>query len=161
MLYNVAAEKRKVPERSGAMTERKDYLLLFISLPGGRYELDRIRVMKGMFLFAQSGIPRQTERYEFVPYDWGPFSRDVYTDLEALQSDGLLVAVPEGSRYAAYRVTDAGRQRAEHVQPTLPADATRRLGEIKATVTSKSFLELLEYVYERHSAFAQRRRLRR
>ena len=143
------------------MTERKDYLLLFISLTGGRYGLDRIRLMKGMFLFAQSGIPGPEERYEFVPYDWGPFSRDVYEDLEGLQATGLLLAMPEGSRYAEYRATDVGLGQAKELQRTLPNDATHRLAEIKATVTSMSFLELLEYVYQRYSAFAGRSRLRR
>jgi len=141
--------------------ERKDYLLLFISLPGGRYALDRIRLMKGMFLFAQTGIPGPRERYEFEPYDWGPFSRDVYRDLEALEAAGLLVAVPEGSRYAEYRVTDLGRQHADALQHGLPTATTKCLAEIKATVTSKSFLELLEYVYQRYSDFAERSRLRR
>jgi uncharacterized protein YwgA len=161
MLYNGAESSPKIAGRSGVMMERKDYLLLFISLPSGKYGLDRIRIMKGMFLFAQSDVPGRRERYEFEPYDWGPFSRDVYRDLEALQAAGLLVAVPEGSRYAEYRATDLGREHAEGLQRGLPTATTECLAEIKATVTSKSFLELLEYVYERYSRFAERSRLRR
>ena len=80
------------------MLNRRDFLLLFIGLPGDRYGLDRIRIMKGMFLFAESGFPKPGERYEFQPYDWGPFSRDVYQDLEALQVAGLVAVSPEGSR---------------------------------------------------------------
>jgi uncharacterized protein YwgA len=148
-------------ERGERMPNRKDYLLLFVSLPGGRYGLDRIRLMKGMFLFAQSNLVGARERYEFQPYDWGPFSRDIYRDLDALQEGALLAAFPEGSRYAEYRVTELGRQQTERLQRSLPAQITDCLAEIKVTVTSKSFLELLEYVYERYSRFAERSRLRR
>lgn len=138
----------------------EDYLLVFISLPTGRYPLDRVRLMKGMFLLSEEAPQDMHRLYDFVPYDWGPFSRGVYRDLENLQARGLVAT--EGSEpYESYRLTEIGHERALTLLKSLPESVVQKLAEVKNLTTSMSFLDLLEYVYNRHPDYAQRSKLRR
>jgi len=54
--------------------------------------------MKGLFLFNQEiakrfrteHLPSENEMYQFFPWSFGPFSKDVYTDLDFLMSTGFI-----------------------------------------------------------------------
>ena len=72
------------------MTARQDWLLSFI-VGTEHYDswVDRIRLMKGMFLFQEEGDAPPELDYDFQPYDYGPFTREVYDDLEELKSSGV------------------------------------------------------------------------
>jgi uncharacterized protein YwgA len=142
------------------MNPSKDYLLLFVNAPGGQYPLDRIRTMKGMFLLSQEASIGLANLYEFRAYDWGPFSTDVYRDLDVLLTDGLIATDQDiRHRYETYRVTSLGEQRATGLD--IPDRVRQKIGELKALATSMSFLDLLEHVYERHPEYARRSKLRR
>jgi len=56
-------------------------------------------LMKYAFLFQMEGRSRQPI-YNFVPYKFGPFTKEVYSDLYALQDEGLL-SVKKGGRTAS------------------------------------------------------------
>lgn len=144
------------------MLSREDYVLLLISLPGGRYDLDRIRVMKGMFLLAEEAPDGMPKLHNFKAYDWGPFSPDVYDDLDTLERRGL-IAVEGGvrHRYETYRATSLGQVRAAQLIGSLPKPVAEKVAEVKNLVTSMPFLHLLEYVYDRHPDYAKRSKLRR
>ena len=79
------------------MNFRKDIILLLLYVPGvsgtiGEPIKGRTRLMKGIFLFNQELakrfrrglVPAEGEVYEFFPWSFGPFSRDVYSDLDFL-----------------------------------------------------------------------------
>jgi uncharacterized protein YwgA len=131
-------------------TLRRDWLLLL--LDSG---LDPIRIQKGMFLFAKESGATGSDVYQFRPYNWGPFSQHIYSDLEWLQGKGLVERVPEpGTTYAKYRRTDRGdaqaEQQREHADPTLLAE----LDQARKTVTTLSFNSLLHHVYARYPDYA-------
>ena len=140
--------------------ERSDYLLTFVGLPGGDYGLDRIRLMKGMFLLTQEGPTTVRHLYSFKPYDWGPFSAEVYRDLELLGDAGWIAATG-AQPYEAYYVTDSGRGRQDDARSALGDVLLEKLTELKRLTTSLSFLDLLEWVYERHPEYAARSKLQR
>lgn len=142
------------------MLSSEDYLLIFMNLPGGQFDMDRIRLMKGMFLLteeAPAGMPRL---YDFKPYDWGPFSTGVYRDLDELKAQGL-VATRGQQPYETYRVTQLGEGKATRLVESLAQPVRQKMGEVKELTTSLSFLELLEHVYDRHPHYAKRSKLRR
>lgn len=142
------------------MIPSQDYLLLFVNAPGGRYPLDRIRTMKGMFLLTREKGLGLGALYEFKPYDWGPFSQDVYRDLDALLADGLIATEHDTRhRYETYRPTRLGEERAQRTE--LQPAVAKKIRELKAMTTSMSFLDLLERVYDQHPEYAQKSKLRR
>ncbi len=84
----------------------RDRLLLFIALDGAPRGLDPIRLQKGMFLFAQESAAGEDEKYSFVPYNYGPMSAQIYSDLDRLVADGVVEAAPErGQSWSRYSAT--------------------------------------------------------
>ena len=107
----------------------RDRLLLFIALDGAAQGLDPIRLQKGMFLFAMDEASDPGESYDFVPYDFGPMSAQIYRDLESLSEQGLIEAAPvEGQTWSRYRATEAGLSQArDQMEQEATQDAARRL----------------------------------
>jgi uncharacterized protein YwgA len=109
--------------------------------------------MKGLFLFQnRPSAPRRDVDYVFKPYDYGPFTPQIYRDVEALSHAGLLMA--SSSEGQAYRVTESGRDYLS--QLTFPLDAERDLDEIREDVVNLSFRDLLRKVYSEHPDSARR-----
>src|SRR5262249_684064 len=89
--------------------QARDRLLLFIALHAPPRGLDPVRLQKGMFLDAEEGDAGETEKYAFVPYNYGPMSAQIYTDLGDLVSEGFVEAKPvEGQSWSRYMATDKG-----------------------------------------------------
>lgn len=132
--------------------KRREWLLLL--LDGG---MDPIRIQKGMFLFAmESGAP-SPELYRFEPYNWGPFSRPIYGDLEALEADGLIERVPvRGATYAQYRRTSAGNAAAERLSGKANPGHIGYLLQLRTNVASATFDRLLRGVYKKYPEYASR-----
>jgi uncharacterized protein len=142
---------------------RQDWLLLAIAFDADG--LDPVRVQKAMFLFAQETGRPAAERYSFVAYNYGPMSRGLYRDVEALVRNDLLERRPvEGQRWSSLRATDAGHARArERLEAAIARDpaAVTRLREIVRTVQSLDFAGLLDIVYGRYPEYAKRSVFRR
>lgn len=141
----------------------RERLLLFIALDGAPQGLDPIRLQKGMFLFAMDDSAHPGESYEFVPYNYGPMSAQIYRDLDLLSKQGLIEAAPvEGQTWARYSATEQGLVAARDLLSREPSQtAAQRLYEIKVDVASHSFKEVLEDVYDRYPEFASKSVFRR
>jgi uncharacterized protein YwgA len=143
--------------------QARDRLLLLVALDGAPRGLDPVRLQKGMFLDAQEGDVREGERYTFVPYNYGPMSAQIYSDLDDLLAEGLVEEVPvQGQSWSRYVATKKGL---EVGQELLDKESSRDVGEqlyrIKKEVASKTFKALLEDVYERYPDFASKSVFRR
>jgi uncharacterized protein YwgA len=137
---------------------RRDWLMLLISYEGAPRGLDPVRLQKGMFLFSQEADVPSAETYVFRPYDYGPMSWQVYSDIDALVDAGLVERIPvEGQSWSRFRPTDAGIERGrtliDRAMKTHP-EAARFLYDTKKTVASQTFAALLENVYERYPDYA-------
>ena len=70
-----------------------DYLLLLLDLDNREPIVGAIRLMKMMFLFDKEISPVISKKGakvdvmpEFVAYDFGPFSKDIYEQIELFQN---------------------------------------------------------------------------
>jgi uncharacterized protein YwgA len=135
---------------------RRDWLLLFLGFKGADgAALDPVRVQKGMFLFANEAGAPPAERYEFEPYNYGPYSFDLRSDLGQLVREGLATAEPvPGYTWSRYKLTGDGMAKAKDLRDKAPRKFARKLFEIKQSVTSQSFNALLRDVYDRYPEFA-------
>jgi uncharacterized protein len=139
--------------REAAMQmKQRDWLLLL--LDGG---MDPIRIQKGMFLFAmESGAP-DSEVYQFEPYNWGPFSRTIYADLETLEAQGFIERVPViGATYARYRRTADGEAAAARLSSKANPEHLDYLMDLRGKITKASFDRLLRAVYRQYPHYATR-----
>lgn len=141
--------------------DRSDWLLLLISRDAlgveGPDSLDPVRIQKGMFLLSQRGPARGL--YDFRPYNWGPFSRDVYNDLDRLVGLGIAVSehVP-GQSWCRYSLSERGEQRAAEVAVGSDKQSLRWMAELRRFLTARSFGQLLEDVYREFPQYATRSR---
>jgi uncharacterized protein YwgA len=138
--------------------ERRDWLLVLAALKGPAVGLDPVRLQKGMFLLAHEGGVPADEAYHFEPYNYGPMSRELYRDLDALEAAGLVerVDVP-GQSWQRYRASERGLAAAQAlINQAGPEtqDSARRLYEIKRDISAKTFSGLLSDVYERYPLYA-------
>lgn len=150
------------PHDRSAVTPRA-WLLLLLSAEAlgadGPEELDPIRIQKGMFLLSDRGPARGA--YEFRPYNWGPFSSQIYQDLEALERRGLVESrrLP-GRTWRAYQTTRVGDKRAVKIAQQLDPEHVRWLGRVREFLTDRSFVQLLREIYRVYPQYKPRSLLR-
>lgn len=129
---------------------KTDWLLVALSTAGDS-GLSPVQVQKSMFLFwkgAEHACARD-EFYHFVPYNYGPFDVAIYSDLEALEDDGLVrIFNRHATADRLYTITDAGRAAAAKIKRT-----DRRTVEFVESVVrwvqKKTFPELLRTIYRK------------
>jgi hypothetical protein len=141
---------------------RRDWLLLLLAYEGAPDGLHPVRVQTSVFLLAhddQLGLDAG-EAYEFVPYNYGPMSKQVYADLDQLAGEGLIRRVPvQGQSWTLFQTTPKGLEVAQRLVDAMAAGeipVARRLFEIKQLVVGLTFAQLVEYVYDRYPVFETR-----
>ena len=146
---------------------RRDWLVLLLAYKGAPEGLHPVRVQKSLFLLAQDdelGLDAG-EAYEFVPYNYGPMSKQIYADLDELAAEGLIRRVPvEGQSWTLFQATPRGLQTAQQLVDAMAErdlPIARKLFEIKKLVAGMTFAQLVEYVYDRYPAFETRSIFRR
>jgi uncharacterized protein YwgA len=136
----------------------RDWLLLFLAFEGAPRGLDPVRLQKGMFLFAQEADVPAGQKYDFRPYNYGPMSTDIYSDLDELVARGLVERVPvEGQSWSRYKPTETGVRLGSELLDNAKAkhdDAAHHLYETKRSVAAMTFNALLEDVYDRYPKYA-------
>ena len=131
------------------MTKR-DWALLVMAAPRQR-PLEPVQLQKILFILSQLR-PDQLKVdafYDFIPYDYGPFCRDIYSDAEALEGEGLVTidrSVPRPSR--TFSVTPAGAERAASLRLQLDKTVLEYLDKLTGWVTALSFNQLVSWIYK-------------
>lgn len=171
---------------------RKDVLLLMLYSPGrndapNERIVGRTRLVKMMFIFKQEALShfrRGTEItednfYEFFPWNFGPFSQQVYDDLtffllrgfvetseaeeEGLPESaeewhewlsksgaGTETAEPEEYREEVFTLTEKGVSYAASLYESLSNSQRQLLKEFKARLTGAPLRGILRYVYQKY-----------
>jgi len=138
---------------TGELHPRQKALLTFLA--AGDEPVDPIRIQKGMFIFAMEAPAQWGERYKFIPWHWGPFSVEIYSDLEALERRGLVGSYPvPGCSWRRYSVTTEGSRLADQLARYVPPDALAYLKRVRQFVLELSFRRLLAAVYAKYPAYA-------
>ena len=136
------------------MPTKSDWLLQLT----GDDPIDPIRIQKGMFLFAKTAGAPQKQTYDFVPYNWGPCGFEVYDDLDDLLNQGLIEKLPVlGASWHTYRRTATGHVAADRIakskSPTI-RKLSAAVADIRSSIQTRSFNQLLESVYEDYPEYA-------
>lgn len=143
------------------------------------------RLEKLLFLSEKEGGLSVGEggRYKFVAFRMGPWSSDVYDEIDFLESLGLvesrtirhsdpsdrahddeLLSSAILDKYDTsstnpedhsehYRLTDKGRKKALEIWENLPAEEKQKLIKIKQKFNSMNLRQLLRYVYQKYPEY--------
>ena len=125
-------------------TPSRERVLIAIVAAAGDTGLDRGQLQKSVFLVGQEFDEKlPSDFYQFAPYMYGPFTQDVYSDVERL-SDGRMVETLTGKRgRVAYRLAPD----ASAGLGSLPDDLEAGVGRIVEWVKSMTFNELVRAIY--------------
>lgn len=130
---------------------KRDWLLLLLR----QKPLDRIRLMKALFLIWHRSGRNLIDYYKFTPYMYGPCSFDLYTELEMLQKEHLVSQAPHPvAQWASYFLTPTGESKADAVQRAVSPETVRLVRSIAEEVASLGFHALLQKVYSEAPDFA-------
>jgi uncharacterized protein YwgA len=136
------------------MVTPKDWTLLAISAAEGR-PVTPVQIQKCLFLLSRE-IPQHLPQgfYEFAPYNYGPFNKGIYDDLDELASEGLVYILSSGDRrWKEYAATPSGLERSATIGRDVPDQVTEYLRHLMAWCRSKTFEELVSAVYNRYPEY--------
>lgn len=132
---------------------KRDWLLLLLH----QKPLDRIRLMKALFLIWHRSGRHLEDYYEFTPYMYGPCSFDLYTELETLEQEHLVSQAPHPvAQWASYFLTPVGQSKAAAIQHVAGPQTVHLVRSIAEEVASLGFHALLRKVYSEAPDFASR-----
>lgn len=85
--------------------------------------------------------------FDFVPFDYGPFDRAVYDELEGLARDHL-VDISLNNNWRTYRLTSKGQERGDQQLAGLNPGAKSYIERASQFVRALSFSELVSAIYK-------------
>jgi len=128
-----------------------DWILLALQV----VPLDRIRLMKTLFLVWHDAGRNIPDYFDFVPYLYGPCSFEVYSELDRLLEEGFIVQPPHPiQRWARYYLTESGRQRSAEAAQRADSRQLELIRKNAAFAAEAGFRELLLRVYKVAPEFA-------
>ena len=130
---------------------RRDWLLMALAHREGQH-MNPVQVQKAMFLLARE-IPDLVGPgfYRFVPYNYGPFDADVYTDLGRLAQQGM-VSITR-ARFNRYAVTPEGFREGTVLLERADPEARAYLSRVVDWVCSLSFADLVRAIYKKYPEY--------
>ncbi|MCL0102625.1 hypothetical protein M1N93_01530 [Dehalococcoidia bacterium] len=131
--------------------EKKDWILLALR----DSPLDRLHLMKALFLVWNRSGRNVPDYFEFEPYLYGPCSFEVYSVLDDLSKDGLIVQPPHPvQQWANYFLTERGKLAATEAANCADPDILELINKVAQEVAQLQFSELLRRVYSEAPEFA-------
>ncbi|AXA36919.1 Type I restriction-modification system, specificity subunit S [Candidatus Sumerlaea chitinivorans] len=116
-------------------------------------------LMKYVFLLQMEGSASRRRLYHFVPYHYGPFAKELYSDLEKLQEEGL-VRVDNDAEEEKTKITLTDPARIDAALAVLPDELKQDVATIIETYGDLDHNALLNAVYEKYPTYARKSRLK-
>lgn len=130
---------------------RRQTLILAALSAGTADSFAPVQVQK-MFFLLDENISAELggKQFEFEPYDYGPFDKNVYAELTALQGMGLVEIsyvspTPGGRRYT---VTNVGREIGQTARQSFSPGAQRFVVDVADWVRKLTFAQLVGSIYK-------------
>lgn len=144
------------------MIDRELLPLALLYAESGEEIQGRTRLQKLVFL-TQKEFTRAEDRlpgtYTYVPYDYGPFARDLYDDLDRLKDRKVIVEDPEEMEDGKIKYDYRLGPRADEYLAEIPEErfeaALELAQKIKSRWNSEELPELLDYVYSEYPEYAE------
>lgn len=128
--------------------DRKHFVLAAIALQGENASFTPVQVQKLFFLIDRE-IPESTNgpHFSFKPYDYGPFDRDVYLEIEKLKQEGDAI-ITNGLGVRTYKLSGKGLTKGARLSTFLPEDANKYIKRAGEFVRRLSFDQLVSSIYK-------------
>jgi uncharacterized protein len=129
---------------------RSELVLALLASTGGR-AYTPAQLQKTAFLVTKNlqGIVSQGPGFDFEPYDYGPFDKDVYLEAQALRDVGAAEIAPAPSgRWVTYAATQQGVAAGQEILGRLPVAYQEYVRNVAQWAQAQSFSSLVKAVYD-------------
>ena len=109
-----------------------------------------VQLQKLLFL-VDKRTPKETggPHFNFQPYHYGPFDKDVYSELNALQNEGLVEIIKDSElEVTKYRLLPNGAKLGEEALGRLDKATREFVQKLSDFVRAASFPQLISAIYE-------------
>ncbi|MCW5556797.1 MAG: hypothetical protein KIT22_03000 [Verrucomicrobiae bacterium] len=146
-----AARRYTPPMKSGNCLCRRDIVLgALAAAPDHLYS--PVQVQKLFFLIDKLVTPQMGARpfFDFQPYHYGPFDRNVYEEIEHLENDGLVEIVRDQDlRKRRFRLLPGGKDEGATVLNLLKPEVQAFVRNLSEFVRNTSFPQLVSAIYQK------------
>lgn len=129
--------------------ETRDFILLAMGASDNS-PFTPVQIQK-LFFLLDKNIAEQTDgpHFDFKPYDYGPFDKQIYLELEQLMDSGLVeISISNDHGLRTYRLTKKGREIGKRSLKKLSRPVQRYIRDVIDFVCSLSFAELVSVIYK-------------
>lgn len=134
--------------------EKKEWLLLAVSCAKDG-SLSPAQLQKSLFLLGHE-FSKEVGRgyYQFIPYNYGPFCKQIYLDAEILSFEGFINIFRLGiHEWTEYSITDKGFKRVNQFKGNVNSKAYSYLNAVVNWARSVTFQELISSIYSKFPEF--------
>ncbi len=131
--------------------DRGELVLGALAAAGENAVFAPVQVQKLFFLLDENLADLIGGRqFAFEPYDYGPFDKAVYHELEALEHRGLVDVSRAGASAGRrrYSLTPRGEEEGRRALAELPEPASDYMTDLAAWVRGLSFAQLVGSIYK-------------
>ena len=130
--------------------ERRNLVLAALAAGGENANYWPVHVQKLLFLIdREASALVNGPHFQFKPYDYGPFDRAVYVELQALSTQGL-VEIQDTGRYSVYSLSPEGYRQGVARLHELGDSARAYIEQAARWVRSLSFQQLVAAIYNHY-----------
>lgn len=129
--------------------DRRDLVLFALAAGGENATFFPVQVQKLLFLIDRraSKFVSDLHSFNFKPYDYGPFDREVYDVLGALSREKM-VEIDRSGRYRKYILTKQGYEKGSEKLKQLPDNIEAFVKETANWVRRLTFQQLVSAIYK-------------
>ncbi|MEN6610064.1 MAG: hypothetical protein ABFC24_04415 [Methanoregulaceae archaeon] len=132
-----------------------DWILPFLlmgSEPGQPVVKGSLLLFKEFFVFVKEIKPELDAYFKFVPYDYGPYSFQLRTNLDTLL---ILrdIKIERINDRTDYYLTDEGRLKAQNLLDEIEQKTQEKITKLRKDGTKLGYIGVLSYVYARYPEY--------
>lgn len=133
--------------------DKKDIVLKVVS-SFGESDLSPVKLQKSLFLVGQSGLADlPVDYYKFIAYDYGPFCKEVYDDINALERQGFILVSKTNQRsFPLYVTTEAGKDVAASIN--ISEDLALYISQVVEWMKPLNFSQLVSSIYRKFPSYS-------
>ena len=141
-------DSARAKRAGGTVMERSQVMLAAMAAGGPGAQFNPVQIQKHLFLIDRE-IPDWVDgpHFDFKPYDYGPFDKAVYGELDSLAMENQ-VNIDRSAQYRRYSLTGSGIKQGMAVLADLPEPAVRFLKESARWVRALTFGRLVAAIYQ-------------
>lgn len=136
--------------------EKKDFLLLVVAAGEGR-PLTPVQLQKTLFLIERAKLLETPKSfYEFEPYHYGPFDKDIFSDADLLDKEGLVARLPsDKGTWVDTSIIPKGSVKATVLKKDLSPQSAKFIDDVVRWAQALSFTDLVKTIYKIYPEFRE------